>query len=199
MDDTIFDKNIRAIMKLVGDLREAHRVSLFDKTAAAQEPLTKELAAKEAEALELAELYEKTKPVAEAKIRLLQHDADVAIVKGDEAKAIRLRQEAEAVKKDLAAIKEREQKCYIQELTKFKLRGAAGEIYEAVYPGIRKSLIDIQKLLVELLDGTVTLLESFNQAHNLHGRVDPNDLTPQEYGVEEPVWRSLWMWYSGRK
>lgn len=199
-DNTIFDKETEAVKKAIEALQEMHRAALYDGAKAAQKPIEEELAEKEDEGIELAKLYEEQKPIAEAKVRLLRNASDEAIVRGDPAEAARLSQEAESVLQNLADIKAREQRYYaVSEQLENRLWSSAGGVYGDVYPSLRKSLIEIQKELVSLLDGTVNLLESFQQKHNFHRRVDKDDLTPSEYGLEAPIWRALWGWYSGRK
>jgi len=199
MGNNIFQEQVDIVRIAMEVLLESFERELKEETALNQAVIEKKLKALEGERKVFEEAYEKLKPIAEAKQRLLVNQADQMILKGQQEEADKLHNEAEEVKGNLAGMEEKRERFSRDHLRllEWEMPECARKPYYETYPSIKQSLLQVQASLIKLMDGSVNVLESFIQKNSLNNfSVVMDDLTPDEKTV---TWQRLWTWFSGKK
>jgi DNA repair exonuclease SbcCD ATPase subunit len=165
-----------------------------------------EIARQQQEALSLRAKHAELRPKTEARKRLAVIELDQATVSGNTAQAQSIKRELAQAEQSLKELAAAAAVCdnRVQELAS-RMASRSKELFTAVYPPLRDSLVVVEKAMCSLLDDTWDDLQRFSQETgnqqwpNLMVRDSHRaDLTPRDIGSEGALFTRLRYWFGGR-
>lgn len=188
---------------------------LFERLGQATADMRKEASDKGAEAERLRRSHSELTPRIEAKLRILDGEIDAAVAAGRDDEAQGKRDEARNLKSNLEQIPEQVRACESRVTAlQSQQRQLARRIFEESYPEIRKSLVQVELSLVNLLDRVWDEMNRYARETDNEARLampgQPHvpalvtmihkvNLTPYDTGLEGHTFARLLEWFGGRR